>query len=57
MWPSRPRELSDAKHNALGHKTGWDSAGTVGRGTAPNLGVQATVASVCSSLAPAAHRA
>jgi hypothetical protein len=57
MWPSRPRELSDAKHNALGHKTGWDSAGTVGRSTAPNLGVQATVASVRSSLAPAAHRA
>jgi len=32
MWPSRSLGLSDAKHNALGHKTGWDSAGTVGWG-------------------------
>jgi hypothetical protein len=53
MWPSRPLGLSGAQHNALGHETGWDSAGMVGRGTAPNLGVQATVASVRSSLAPA----
>jgi len=57
MWPSRSLGLSGAKYNALGHETGWDSAGKVGRGTAPNLGVQATVASVRSSLAPAAHRA
>jgi len=36
MWPSRPRGLSSAKYNTRGHETGWDSAGTVGRGTAPD---------------------
>ena len=56
MWPSRPRGLSGAKHNTLGHETGWASAGTVGRGTAPNLGVELTAASVRSCLAPASSR-